>query len=100
MKRYENNHCYFFVGKNARENWQLLDQSEPHDMFFHAEDASSAYVIAVRKHTNSDHSQEDIRYAASLFHNKSPVLYTQVCNVVKGKRTGEVIVNEYNTITI
>ena len=86
MKRYENNDCYFFVGRNARENWQLLDKSEPHDMFFHAaEDASSAYVIAVLKNTSRDHNQEDIRYAASLFDNKSPVLYTQVCNVVKGK---------------
>jgi len=100
MKRYENNDCFFFVGDNARENWQLLDQCEPHDLLFHLKDSSSAYVVAVRKRL-CDHNQEDIRYAASLFNNNNKsVLYTQVRNVVKGKRTGEVIVNEYKTIRI
>ena len=98
MKRYENNNCYFFVGGNARENWQLLDQSEPHDLFFHAEDVKSAYAIAALKNTSRDHSQEDIRYAASLLNQNGFIMYTPVRHVVKGKCTGEVFVNEYNTI--
>ena len=34
-----------YVGTNAKENWDLIDKSEPDDLWFHVEDLPSAHVF-------------------------------------------------------
>ena len=106
MKRFETDSCVYFVGRNARDNWDLLDRSEPHDLFVHAADTSSCYVIAVSRSRDPEDEgcfdQDDVRYAcelckshtSSLEKSKSTsatnLLYTQVGNVQKGRVVGQV----------
>jgi predicted ribosome quality control (RQC) complex YloA/Tae2 family protein len=37
------------VGKNAHNNFELIDQADPNDMWFHLKDVSSCHVIACLK---------------------------------------------------
>lgn len=111
MRRYETDGCVFVVGRNARDNWTMLSQSEPSDMFVHLADSSSCYVIIVPKR-RYETTMSDIIYACNLCKqyskkNKSPIgttkiIYTDVKNVQKGKQTGEVIIDPslLNTLTI
>jgi len=34
------------IGGNAKNNFEIIDQSDPHDMWFHLKDVSSCHVIA------------------------------------------------------
>jgi len=37
----------YYVGKNAKENFDILDMSKDTDLWFHAKDLPSCHVIAV-----------------------------------------------------
>ena len=37
------------IGKNAKNNFEIIDQSDPNDMWFHLKDVSSCHVIACLK---------------------------------------------------
>ena len=37
------------IGKNAHNNFELIDQAHPNDIWFHLKDASSCHVIACFK---------------------------------------------------
>ena len=104
MKRFESDNCVYFVGRNARDNWDLLDRSDPHDLFVHAADTSSCYVIAVSRSRDPgqyDFGPEDVRYACELCKSHTAsrdkskptttnLLYTRVGNVQKGRMVGQV----------
>ena len=105
MKRFETDSCVYFVGRNARDNWDLLDRSDPQDLFVHAADTSSCYVIAVARLLDpeeEDFDQDDVRYACELCKSHSfaalgtskpttrNLLYTRVGNVQKGRVVGQV----------
>ena len=109
VKRIETDTCVFFVGQNARENWKLLDESEPDDLFVHAAGAPSCYVIVVsrpRHNTAPIFSIEDIRYACTLCKSHSSnalkteeqieVLYVPVRNVRKGRTAGQVRITTHD----
>ena len=36
----------FVIGKNARENFEIIDDAEDHHMWFHIEGQSSGHIIA------------------------------------------------------
>jgi predicted ribosome quality control (RQC) complex YloA/Tae2 family protein len=33
------------IGKSAKENWKLIDDSMPNDIWFHLDDVPSSHVI-------------------------------------------------------
>jgi len=37
------------IGGSAKNNFEIIDQSDPHDMWFHLKDISSCHVIACLK---------------------------------------------------
>lgn len=37
------------IGKNAQNNFELIDEADPNDMWFHLKDVSSCHVIACLK---------------------------------------------------
>ena len=85
------------VGKNAKDNWCILDDAETCDIWFHVENTSSPYVILEVK--NFDIIPPDvITECAKLCNNKSKekqstnvsIIYTNVGNLKKGDNIGSV----------
>ena len=96
MKYIINNYTYY-VGKNARENWNLLEAAEPFDIWFHLDKESSPYVI-LEIRDNNIVSKEVLLEGAKLckkyskLKNKTTcdVIYCSIENLKKGKVLGEV----------
>ena len=88
----------FFVGKNAQDNFDLIDQSNPEDIWFHVNDTSSAHVVYVSSHNNLDKKEKRhiIKKGAELAKQHSSakskkdvtIVYTQIKNVSKMETTG------------
>ncbi len=49
MKKFTHEVCgikyNFFIGQNAKENWSLIDNSDPEDLWFHLDNLPSGHVI-------------------------------------------------------
>jgi predicted ribosome quality control (RQC) complex YloA/Tae2 family protein len=83
------------IGKNAVENWQLLDDSKPEHIFFHLASFPSCYVILK---CDSDPGVDIIKECAVLCKENTKyknlkdvkVDYTTCNNVKKGDKVGEV----------
>lgn len=100
------------VGSNAKENWLLIDESYPEDLWFHIDEYASAHVV-VSQETNK---VDDIFYPNQIIiiasdycksnskngKNKSKVkiIYTEIKNLKKGKTIGSVIVSKPNYVNI
>jgi len=94
------------IGQNAHDNWDLLDQAKPYDIFFHLSSFPSCYVILeynqiedgkiVIDHVYEPHilttcaklCKENTKY--KLLSNIK-VSYCKISNVYKGDIPGEVI---------
>jgi predicted ribosome quality control (RQC) complex YloA/Tae2 family protein len=85
------------VGKNAKENWKLLNDAEPDDIWFHIDNASSPYVILEVKNLDTI-PDSIISECAKLCKSRSKdkdvksvsVIYTVVSNLKKGESLGSV----------
>jgi predicted ribosome quality control (RQC) complex YloA/Tae2 family protein len=85
------------VGKNAKDNWNILDEAEPCDIWFHLENTSSPYIILEVKNYDII-SLDIITECAKLCKEKSKekqsnkvsVIYTTVSNLKKGNNLGSV----------
>ena len=83
------------VGKNAVENWKLLDEAKPKNIFFHLSSFPSCYVILK---CESDPDMEIIKECAlackenTKYKNLKDIKvdYTTCDNVIKGEKVGEV----------
>ena len=49
----------FVIGKNARENFEIIDDAEDHHMWFHIEGQSSGHIIAK---IDEDLDKKTLRY--------------------------------------
>ena len=96
------------IGKSAKENWEILDQSEPTDLWFHLDNKSSPYVI-LEAVPNQAVLQDMIIKCAKLCKSyskdkkstRSSVIYCPVSNLKKGKELGSVLLtNTPQRITI
>ena len=93
------------VGQDKHENWELLDDADKNDLWFHVANASSAYVILSVVPTHIV-PKPVIAYCAELCQahsklrneTKCQVMYTQIHNVAKGKHVGEALVSSFRTI--
>lgn len=97
------------IGKNAKENWDIIDNSSQSDIWFHLDNFPSCHVILK---TNSfdlkDFNKQTLIYCASLCKNNSKyanlkkisVIYTKIHNVKKGDKVGSVITSNVKTIEI
>lgn len=83
------------VGENAKENWELLDNSTENNIFLHLSSFPSGYVII-----NSNHLTIDMIYIGALLCKNNTkyrnvpnikVDYCRCSNLVKGDNVGEVI---------
>jgi hypothetical protein len=94
----------YYIGKDAKDNFDIIDKANPEDIWIHASDCSSCHVIAVihnenylskkqkysiiingihlcLQNTNSLHQQKNIEFS-----------YTKVKNVVKTNKIGKVTI--------
>ena len=85
------------IGNNCSENWQLLDNSKEHHIFFHLSHFPSCYVI-LQYEIDKEVDIKIIEKAAlqCKLHTKYKNLknirvdYTNISNVVKGEKVGEI----------
>ena len=82
-------------GKNAEDNWKIIQQSEPEHVWFHLNAFPSAHVVI----RSSNPSSEEIEHAANMCKKNSKfkniknikVVYTNIGNLSKGEDVGSVI---------
>ena len=90
----------FYVGRNSKKNWELLDNASDDDIIVHLDNYPSCYVIIDSKSIDKI-SPAHITYAGKLClkysQNKIPknikgvnYIYTSCKNVIKGKSTGSI----------
>lgn len=88
------------VGRNSKENWNLIDISEKDDLWFHVEDKPSCHVIITKPFNCNGIPRACIIKAAQLckeyskYKNdkKVKIIYTEISNVRKGKDIGSVLI--------
>ena len=82
------------LGQNAKENHELIDYADQSNWWFHLEDYPSGHCIVER----SEIEIEDIIFASTLVKENSKyknfkklsICYTQIKNIKKTKKPGEV----------
>lgn len=90
-----------YVGRNAKQNWELLENANENDIWIHLDKLPSSYVI-IDSNSESSITNSHIKYAAQLCtkYSKSKIpndvkgvyyIYTICKNVKKGKSTGEAV---------
>lgn len=104
------------IGQNAKENWNLIDESDDWDLWFHIDDLPSAHVIVqevLNKKNKINYSNEYFGYPKELIilcgqyckfytkiYKKVLIVFTIVQNITKGKEIGSVFINNTKTIKI
>ncbi len=101
------------VGQNAKENWDLIDNSDPNDLWFHLDEYPSAHVVLsqnilfsyeIPEYPNqiiaiaSDYCKSYSKHAKNL--SKVKIVYTQIKNLSKAKEIGSVNISKPNYIYI
>ena len=99
----------YVIGKNAAENFELIDDAEDYHIWFHVKDHSSSHVIAKLEH---DLKKKDLRYIikqgailckqhSKLASKKNvDIIYTQIKNITKTDIPGSVCTQNEKMITI
>lgn len=101
-----------YIGSNARDNWNLIDNSYPDDLWFHLDNMPSAHIVI----TQQTNQIEDIYYSNQIISiaadycksssknsknlHKAKIVYTKIKNLKKGKEIGSVIISEPKYISI
>ena len=96
------------IGQNRKENWTLLDMSEPDNVWFHLADAPSPYVVLVTDQVIREIPKNVIyrcgilckSRSSSKKENNSNVNYTYIKNVIKGTHEGEAIISKFKVLRI
>ena len=92
------------IGENAKDNTELVKESEQDDIWFHLEKESSPHVILKSNFANEIFEQEYLKQVASKLykyknkHNCDNVIYTRIKNVKTTKTPG--LVETSNTTVI
>jgi predicted ribosome quality control (RQC) complex YloA/Tae2 family protein len=99
-----NNNIKYRLGKNAKENFVLIDNADQEDWWFHLDNHPSGHCIVESKHITIDM----IEFASNLVkdnsklkdkNNKVKIIYTMIKNIKKTKTVGMVNIlvkpNEY-----
>ena len=103
----------YTIGKNAADNFAILDLAEPHHIWFHVEGSPSSHVIAevpADYHTFDKKTILSIvkqgavlckQHSTSSSAKKVSIMYSEVTNVQKHEHiVGTVIVPTYKTVVI
>ena len=91
------------IGKNKEENWQLIDASQPNDIWFHVDNQPSCHVILKNAENVKlrDIPRQVLKRAAYLCKTNSvaktqpkcDLIYAAISQITKTNIVGQVIVN-------
>jgi predicted ribosome quality control (RQC) complex YloA/Tae2 family protein len=97
------------IGKSAEENWQIIDNAEQTDIWFHLDNFPSSHVILkTQSHKIKEFNKSTLIKCASLCKENSKssgqkdisIIYTLIKNVQKIEPIGSVTTNSTKTIKI
>jgi predicted ribosome quality control (RQC) complex YloA/Tae2 family protein len=99
------------IGTSAQDNFDLIDASSPHDIWFHVEGLPSCHVVAVipedekidKKKMRAIITQGAVickKHSKYASHKNLPIIYTKISNVQKTTTIGSVFTTNTKTITI
>lgn len=110
IEQYSSNDCEWtiIIGKNKEENWKIIDDASPTDIWFHMQDIPSCHVILKTTDPIKKISKDVLTRCALLCkinskaknERKTSIIYSQIENVRKTKNVGEVIVFPFKTLVI
>ena len=95
----KDNNIVYKLGRNAKENFKLIDEAILDNWWFHLDDYPSGHCII----DSNTIDKNMIIFAANLVKkysklkncNNIKIVYTQIKNIKKTKILGQVIVNKY-----
>ena len=100
----------FLIGTSDKDNFQVIDASDPEDIWFHVEGMPSCHIVAELKEMYNKYEMNEItRFGAQLCKEQHakykpiqnlPVVYTEVKNIKKTKTVGSVVTKSVATIRI
>ncbi len=102
----------FIIGQNAAENFQIIDDSQSDDLWFHVSEFPSCHVVAKINDIMDNINRKDMKYVvkqgAVLCKQYSKyksvknldIIYTEISNVQKTSIIGSVITSNTKNITI
>lgn len=88
------------VGRNSKENWNLIDVSEKEDLWFHVENIASCHVF-IKKPFICNIFPKDViirgaqlckEYSKHINNKKVKIIYTTIDNIKKAKDIGSVTI--------
>jgi len=82
----------FHIGKNKDDNFEVIDNGNPDDIWFHAKDISSCHVVC---EVTEDINKKDLRYIIKA----GALLCKNNTNKLKGQKNVEVIYTEIKNVT-
>jgi predicted ribosome quality control (RQC) complex YloA/Tae2 family protein len=97
------------IGRSAQENWDLFDESNENDLWFHLEDSSSPYVILKTNNTKKNKISKNViktcaiyckQYSKLKSSNNVSIIYTEIKNIKKTNIVGSVITTNVKKIII
>ena len=107
MKYIDKDYGRILIGQNAKENWDIIDGSEPDDLWFHLSNYPSCHIVA-RLKKMIDNSE--LVYIANLvkenttkYKNKNnlKICYCNISDIKKNKsKIGSVIISNQKYIDI
>jgi predicted ribosome quality control (RQC) complex YloA/Tae2 family protein len=92
----------FHIGRDKQDNWNLIESSQPWDIWFHVDGAPSSHVVLEMDDLEGGGIKEIPRpvlkrgaglckeHSSSKSVAKCPVIYTTVGKLVKGREVGSV----------
>lgn len=101
----------FWIGSNAQDNFDMIDEADQYDLWFHVNNESSGHVIArisdstelTKKLLNKIIIQGGVMCKKhSKYKSKQDleIVYARVFNIVKTHTTGKVILRSSKVFTI
>ena len=102
----------FVIGQNAEENFQIIDDSQPNDLWFHVAEFPSCHVIAKINDIMTSINRKDVKYVikqgAVICKQYSKyksvknldINYTEISNIQKTSVIGSVITCNVKSVSI
>lgn len=110
----EESQCQYtiYIGENKQENWNMIDNAESNDLWFHVENLPSCHVILkCNEHKNKNKKPcrkllKQCAYLCKIHTNsakslrKCTITYTRVECLEKTSHVGEVIARDCKWISV
>ncbi len=100
----------FYIGKNAQDNFDIIDIANENDLWFHLDDYTSCHVIGIINDLKLNNKDERLivkqgalickKYSKYKSDKNVNVMYTTVNNIRKTDQIGTVIVLKSKIISV